>query len=294
MTHVRKALVFAFGVLVFVALGLGAAGHVAATQGAPSWSTGNQWVYTPSSGNGTQTYTVQEQTTLTIGSGTYSVWHVLSTAAAGSFSLNIDMYLTTDGLKVAKTSSVLPFVGQLTVTNDPPIPQMVFPMSTGTNWQGSSQVTTVSGLGSSTTTTTWSGTVTGETSVTVTAGTFNVAVIRSPSSGSPYTLNYYSDTAGWMVKTESYNSVGTMTSSQSLTSYKYSGNSLLFLLLIVGVVVIIAAAAAVMLLRRRPRAPMPMPPGMAGAQQPGYPPQPGYPSQPGYPPPPQAPPGQGP
>lgn len=269
---------------VLAALALGAAGRAAATQGAPSWATGDMWAYSSSAGNGTMTWTVQEQTTVTVGAKTYNVWHVVASTASGSFSFNLDMYLTTDGLKQAKTSGTFPFIGQLTSTYDPPMPQAVFPLSPGASWSGTSSVTTTSAFGTTPSTQSWSGTVTGEVSVTVPAGTFTAAVIRSPAAGNPYTLNYYSEAVGWTVKTETYNGAGALTSTESLTAYKYTGNSLLLILLVIGVLVVIAAAGVLLLRRRRPPMPQPMP------QQQYMPPQQDYPPQQ----PPQTPPSQGP
>ena len=280
MTPLRKASVFALGILVLAALALGAAGRVAAAQGAPSWVTGDMWVYGSSSGNGTLTWTVQERTTAAAGGSTYNVWHVVAATASGSFSLNVDMYLTTDGAKLVKTSGVFPFLGSVTTTYSPPQPTAVFPLSAGSTWQGTSTVTTTIGSISTTSSDDWSGTVTGETSVTVSAGTFTTAVIRSPSAGNPYDLNYYSESVGWMVKTEHYNGAGTLTGSENLSSYKYTGNALLLILLVIGVLVVIAAAGVLLLRRRRPRMPQAMPPQ-------AYPPQQPYP-------PPKGPPGAGP
>src|SRR3972149_716937 len=61
--------------------------------------------------------------------------------------------------------------------------------------------TTTSGLGSSSQVASYSGVVTGEVDVTVPAGTFQAAVIRSPASGNPYTLSYYSERIGDTVRT---------------------------------------------------------------------------------------------
>ncbi len=284
VTPLGKACVFAFGLFVLLALALGAAGRAAATQGAPSWSAGDYWVYAPSSGNGTVTWTAQQQTTVTVGANTLNVWHTIVSTSSGSISISLDMYLTTDGLRVAKTSGTLPFVGLLTITYDPAMPTAVFPLSKGSNWQGSSSVTTVSGFGTGTTTQSWSGTVTTEDSVTVPAGTFTAAAIRSPSAGDPYDVSYYSESVGWLVKTEHYSGTGALTGTDSLTSYKYSGNGLLLILLIIGVLAVVAVVGLLVLRRRRPQAPQGMPPQYVPTQQPYYPPQQ----------PPQNPPGPGP
>ncbi len=265
-----------FGILVLAALALGTAGRAAAAQGAPSWATGDIWVYAPSGGNGTLTWTVMEQTTVSVTSGTYNVWHVAAATSSGSISFTIDTYLTTDGLRTVKTSGTIPLFGLITTTYSPPMPTADFPLSVGKKWQGTSSVTTTIGSISNTVSDDWNGTVTGETSVTVPAGTFTAAVIRSPSSGNPYDVSYYSETVGWMVKTEHYNGVGTLTSSESLTSYKYSGNTLLIILLVVGILVIVAAAGVLLLRRRRPRMPQAMPPQ-------GYPPQQPFPPPKGPP-----------
>ncbi len=268
-----------------MALALGAAGRASATQGVPSWSAGDTWVYAPSSGNGTITWTVLEQTTVSVGGNTLNVWHTVVASSSGSISISLDMYLTTDGLRLAKTSGTLPFVGLLTITYDPAMPTAVFPLSTGSNWQGSSSVTTVSGFGTGTSTQSWSGAVTGESSVTVPAGTFTAAAIRSPSAGNPYTVSYYSESVGWLVKTEHYSGTGALTGTDSLTSFKYSGNGLLLILLIIGVLAVVAVVGLLFLRRRRPQAPQAMPPPQyVPTQQPYYPPQQ----------PPQTPPGQGP
>jgi len=282
VTPLRKASVFALGILVLAALALGAAGRAAAAQGAPSWATGDTWVYGSSSGNGTMTWTVQEQATVTVGANTYNVWHVTDTSASGSVAYTVDRYFTIDGFRLVKTSETL--VVAITRTYDPPKPIVVFPATVGSSWSGTSTRTNTVGSITTTASETWSGSVTGETSVTVPAGTFTAAVIRSPSTGNPYDLNYYSDSVGWMVKTEHYNGAGTLTGSANLSSYKYTGNVLLLVLLVIGVLIVIAAAGVLLLRRRRPRMPQAMPPQAYPPPQPSYPPQQ----------PPQGPPGPGP
>ncbi len=271
VTPLRKASVFVFGILVLAALALGAAGRAAAAQGAPSWATGDNWVYTPSGGNGTLTWTVLEQTTVSVTSGTYNAWHVAVATTSGSVSFTIDSYLTVDGLKTVKTSGTILVL--ITTTYSPPMPTADFPLTVGKMWQGTSSVTTMIGSISNTVSDDWNGTVTGETSVTVPAGTFTAAVIRTPASGEPHDVNYYSETVGWMVKTEHYSALGTLTSSESLASYKYSGNTLLLILIVIGILVIVAAAGVVLLRRRKPRMPQAMPPQGYPPQQPYYPPQ---------------------
>jgi hypothetical protein len=257
---------------------LEAAGMASAAQNAPSWSTGNQWTYSTTllSTPVTVIMAVKGQTSLTIGSTTYSVWNLnVSTTASsggGSISLYEDVYLTVDGLKQAETHSSL--FASTTSTYDPPQPQFVFPLAPGANWSGVTNVTTTTNTGTTTHPQTYSGTVTAEQTVTVPAGTFTTEVVRSPSTGGSYTLTYYSDQVGNAVKTESY-FLGALTSSENLTAYSYSpgllgiSNVVWIVLLVIALIVIVGA---VLLLRRRPRAPYP-------TQPPQQPPQPYQPPQ---------------
>jgi hypothetical protein len=263
-------------------------GRAAAAQGAPSWSTGNQWTYSTKLLNTPVTIVmaVKGQTSLTIGSTTYPVWNLnvstTATSGGGSISFYEDVYLTVDGLKQAQTHSS--FIAPTTSTYNPPQPQFVFPLAPGNSWNGTTNVTTTTNSGTTSSPQSYSGTVTAEQTITVPAGTFTTEVVRTPASGSTYTLTYYSEQVGNAVKMEDY-LLGSLTGSENLTAYSYSpglfgiSNTVWIIVLVVALILIVAA---VVLLRRRPRMPYPMPP-----QQPGqYPPQP-------YPPP-QQPPQQGP
>ncbi len=285
MTPVRKAFVVLVS-LCLVGLGFfGVTGMASAAQNAPAWSTGNQWTYGTKLLNTpvTVVMVVKGQTSLTIGSSTYSAWNLnvstTATSGGGSISFFEDVYLTVDGLKQAQTHSS--FLAPTTTTYDPPEPQFVFPLAPGNSWSGTTNVTTTTTGGTSTTRESYSGTVTAEQTITVPAGTFTTEVVRSPSTGSSYTLTYYSEQVGNAIRTESY-FLGALTSSENLTSYSYSpgflgiSNVVWIVLLVIALIVIVAA---VLLLRRRPRAPYP-------TQPPQQPPQP-------YPPP-QQPPQQGP
>ncbi len=291
MTPLRKALVALLALALLGTFSLGVAHNAAAAQNAPSWSTGNQWVYRTAIGSTSATLTmlVQEQTSLTIAGATYPVWHVNQSATAstsgGSFTIWGDLWLTVDGLKQAKTSSN--FFFPTTSTYDPPQPQMVFPLSPGVSWSGTTNVTTTTSGTPHTAPQAYSGTVTAEQTSIVPAGTFATEVIRSPETGSSYTLDYYSEQVGNIVKSETY-LFGTLTDSQNLTSYSYSpglfgvSNVVWIIGLVFALVVIVAA---VVLLRRRPRRPYGMPPQ-------AYPPtqQPPYPQPPYQQPPPRGPP----
>ena len=279
MIPLRKALVALLTLALLGTFSLGVAPNVAAAQNAPSWSTGNQWVYSTAIGSTAATLTmlVQEQTTLAIAGTTFPVWHVNQSATAstsgGSFTIWSDLWLTVDGLKQAKTGSN--FFFPTTSTYDPPQPQMVFPLSPGVSWSGTTNVTTTTSGTSHTASQAYSGTVTAEQTITVPAGTFTTEVIRSPQTGSSYTLDYYSEQVGNIVKSETY-LLGTLTDTQNLTSYSYSpglfgiSNVVWIIGLVVALVVIVAA---VVLLRRRPRRPYGIPPqAYPPSQQPPCPP----------------------
>ncbi len=280
MTPVRKALVVLLALALLGTVSLGAAGKAAAAQNAPSWSTGNQWVYSTKIATfaATLAMVVKGQTSLTVGSTTYSVWDVnvstSLTTGGGSLSYWGDTWYTSDGASVAKTSSN--FLVTSTSTYNPPKPRYVFPLAPGDSWSGTTNVTTTTSGGTTTTPQSYDGTVTAEQTVVVPAGTFTTEVIRSPATGSSYTLDYYSDQAGNVVKSESY-IAGSLFASENLTSYSYSpglfgiSNTVWIVILVIALILIVAS---VVFLRRRPRAPYPMPPQQAAQYpQPPYPPQ---------------------
>jgi len=282
LTSVRKVFVFALGMALFVSFVLAGSGRVAAAQNQPSWTTGDFWRYALSDG-GSVTWTVQGQTSLSIGGRTWQVWHLTEATTSGNTTVTVDTWMT-PALQLARVSGTI--VLTFTATYDPPQPQAEFPLTPGKTWSGTTTVTTTIGSLSQTTSEPYSGQVLEESTVAVTAGTFTVAKIRTPSSGSPYTIHFYSDAAGWIVKSESYNAFGALQSTQELTSFKYSG-ALGTILLIVGVLVVVAIVAVVaFLLVRRRRPMMPQPPYQG--PYPPYPPQ-QPPQQPPYPGPPPSP-----
>ncbi len=291
LTPIRKAFVVVLALALLGVVSLGASGKAAATQNAPSWSTGDRWVYSETSGSTTSTLTlaVREQTSLTIGSTTYSVWHVAETvtssSGSSSFSDTIDQYYTTDGLKLAKQNGTFPFFGAITTTYDAPYPLMVFPLNPGGSWIGSSKQYSQSAFGTSTTTYNWNGTVLGEQSVVVPAGTFTASVVWSKNvGGNTPAVYYYSEQVGWAVRIDVHSAGGAYTGSMNLTSYSYSpgflgiSNVVWIVLLVLAFVIVVGA---VLLLRRRPRVPYPM-----------QPPQPYPPPSPPQQPPQQGPPGR--
>lgn len=282
MTHLRRALAvlvaLAFIGTAFVALSRTAA----AAQNGPTWSTGNQWTYVGKSLGIPQTVVtrVAGQTPLTIGSATYTVWDLNTSTTISSANAFLTTYshswVTSDGSKLAKMQGGSLF-GPSTSTYEPPQPRYVFPLAPSGNWSGTTNVTTTDNTGTRTAPQAYSGTVMAEQTITVTAGTFTTEVVRSPASGSTYSLAYYSEQVGNAVRTESY-FLGTLIASQNLTAYSYSpgilGLPVVVWIVILLVVLVVVIAAAVVFMRRRPRMPMGMPPGPPMQPPQAPPPQP--------------------
>lgn len=292
MTPIRKSLTILCALALAGMFFLGATGNAAATQTGPSFGSGNRWAYSVANVNGgtntSMTLTIEEQTALTLGTTSYPVWHVsvqtVQPAGGGTLTSYSDLWVTVDGIRLAKlVTAGFPLLGNTTTTYAPPAPQAVFPLSAGNSWSIPSQETVRNNLINSTFAITSSGIVNGETAVTVPAGTYTAAVIRSPSSGNPYTLSYYSEQAGWFVRVDNYNGAGRLTTVQNLTSTNYNpglfGISNVVWIALLTVLLIVVVAAVVLVRRRRPP--------MRYAAQTPYPPAP-----PSYPP--QQPPQQGP
>lgn len=234
-----------------------------AAQNRPTWTQGDFWVYTRTAGSATSTIRldVLEKSTLTLQLGTYEVWHVTTTTTAnGSTSIQHSWVRDSD-LGVAKANFTV-FGSDVQVTFDPPLVQAQFPLTVNAQWSLSTTIRVVNGVFSFNLP--YSATVTAEQSTTVLAGTFSVAVVRSPSTGTQREENHYSESAGNSARRESYDSNGNRVAEEQLTSWRYQAGTLGLLLILAGVALIaaIAIAAVVVLRRRRSR----MPPG-------GYPPQ---------------------
>lgn len=282
MTPVRRALVVLVALALLGTAFVGFSRTAAAAQNAPSWSTGNQWTYTGTTLGIAQTVVtrVAGQSSLTIAGTTYSVWdlNTSTTISGGSTVLTSysDAWFTSDGSSLAKRQGGSLF-GSSTSTYAPPQPQYVFPLAPSGSWSGTTNVTTTDNSGTHTASQSYSGTVTAEQTITVGAGTFTTEVVRSPASGSTYTLVYYSEQVGNAVKTEGY-LLGTLVAFQNLTAYSYSpallGLPTTVWILILVVIAVVVVAAAVMVLRRRPRMPMGMPPGPPMQPPQAPPPQP--------------------
>src|SRR5881296_3813142 len=269
MRRPPRSLVWMAVFAIAIAMVLATAPRVAATQNAPAWTQGDFWVYTRTAGGATSTVRidVNERTTLTLASGTYAVWHLTTTTDAGGNSTVQHSWVVDSNLATAKANFTLPLLGDVQVTLDPPQAGAVFPLTAGAQW---SLNTTLRVVGVSfSLNIAYSGTVLREQSTSVAAGTFNVAVIRNPSTGTAHSEDQYSDGAGNYVKRESYDGNGNRVADQELTSYRYQ-SGLIGLLLIVGSIVVIAGVAIALfaVVRRRRRAAMPPPPGTGPPQAP--------------------------
>ncbi len=259
-----RAIAVLIGIAFLFAWSVGPTPRASAVQAGPSWSPGDYWLYEAEEGGTTvgMKQTVKEPTIVTVGNTTFNTWHVLmETSAFGggiSISFTTDMYWVVGDLATVKLNGSFPFVGDLTTTYDPPKSLAVFPLAVGNSWSKTTTETTISAFGTSVDTTTYTGRVTAEVNVTVPAGTFRAAVIRTPASGNPYTLSYYSQAAGNMVLLEEYDFVGNYESNQSLTEYVYRGSAggALDPMVLVGgmlaIIVLVAVVALVFLRRGRP------------------------------------------
>ena len=242
--------------------------RVAAVQNRPTWSSGDFWVYSRTQGGATSTIRmdVHEQTTLTLALGTYTVWHVTQTTTSSTGANSVlHVWIQDSNIGIAKTNQTLPFFGDVQVTFDPPLAQAVFPLTVGAQWSLSSTLRVVTVNFSLAVP--YSATVVAEQSTTVPAGSFSVAVIRSPPTGNSRTENHYSEGAGNSVHQDSYDGNGNRVAQQNLTAYRYQAGTLGLILLIVGAIVIAAIAVALFVVLRRRRSRMP-PPGMAPPMQP--------------------------
>jgi len=209
MRRPPRSLVWMTVFAIAVAAVLATAPRVAAAQNAPAWTQGDFWVYARTAGSATSTVRidVNERTTLTLPSGTYNVWHLTTTTTdAGGNSTVQHSWVVDSNLATAKANFTLPLLGEVQVTLDPPQAGAVFPLTAGAQW---SLNTTLRVVGVSfSLNIAYSGTVLREQSTSVAAGTFNVAVIRNPSTGTAHSEDQYSDGAGNYVKRESYDGSG--------------------------------------------------------------------------------------
>jgi len=230
----------------------------AAEQNRPTWTQGDFWVYSRTEGASTSTIRmeVHERSTVTLALGTYSVWHVTATTTPTGGSATVQHSWVRDSdLGIVKTNFTV-LGSEVQVTFDPPLSQAQFPLRVNAQWSLSTTVRVVdTGFNFNIP---YSAIVTAEQSTTVPAGTFSVAVVRSPSTGTARDENHYSEGAGNSVREESYDGSGNRVAEQQLTSYRYQNPTTI---LVIVVVVALAVIVAVALLWRKRRKAVGLPGG---------------------------------
>ncbi len=254
-----------------------------ATANAPSWTVGDHWSYSSSTGDPVSITVVARESVALVG-GTYDTFHTTWTTAA---TITREEWVRTADIGVAKRLEK-PFGVETVWTYDPPQALASFPVYPGKQWSGQSSFrVTVGSTTISTGVSPFSGSVESELDLAVPAGTFHVYVIRWPAgTGTSYTKNYYSDSVGYWVKSESYNAQDRKTGELILTGYGYQSAALTTGLIVGLVVIIVIAVIAFLAWRRKQALGRPGGPrrGRSGPP-PGGPYQPPViPSQPGYPP----------
>jgi hypothetical protein len=262
-----------------------------AAANAPRWSQGDYWQFSDRNDQPIR-YSVVAKDPVALTGGTYDTWHVTETLTSGSMSFTTDRWLRDTDIGTAKTSVSIGGVTSVE-TFDPPQSQAEFPLYIGKTWSQQSHTITTTGGFVSTGTLTYSGSVEAEQDLTVPAGTFHVFVIRTPTA-SGYAKLYYSDSIGFWVKQENYNSRDVLTASQILTSYSYQSATLTNFTIIAIIAIIVVAVIFFLWWKRkqalgRPGGPKtaPMRPASPPYSRPPYSPQsPAYPPQqpPGGPP----------
>jgi len=256
----------------FVAIAILGVAFIVVPQGAradanaPTWTSGDFWVYTDAS-NPNHTLRVDvvgRENTRTLLGTTYDSFHTRETESTGSISVTTDKWVRTSDLGVVNSTVTVFNVVSIT-TFDPPQAQASFPLSAQKSWAVTLNVSIKIGGGQVfTASTSASAQVEGESDVVVPAGTFHSFSIRGLGGGA-YAKLYYSDQAGYWSKKETYNAQDQKTSEMDLRSYHYQWTTT-FLLIVVGLIALAAIAVAVLVtVRRRRRARGP--PGT-------YPPQP--------------------
>ncbi|MGQ0796603.1 MAG: hypothetical protein ACT4OI_01870 [Methanobacteriota archaeon] len=265
----HRAGVVVLVLLLAVASVTAVAPRAAAAQGRPTWTQGDFWTYTRTAGGEASTVRVEvrERTTLTLSSGSYGVWHVSTTTTDGTGNATVThAWIQDANLGIAKANFSTIF-GEVQVTFDPPWVQAAFPLTVNAQWSLNTTIRLVD-IAFPPIPLTYSALVTAEQDTSVPAGTFRVAVIRTPStagSTDPREESHYSDGAGNSVREESYDSSGNRVSNQELVSYRYQSGSGLILLIVGGVIGALFVLGAVVTIRRRRAA-------MMGRG--GYPPRP--------------------
>jgi hypothetical protein len=271
MATLRKSLTLALVLAIALSILVVLPRPVAATQNHPTWTQGDFWVYTRTQGGATSTIRldVHEKSTLTLASGTYSVWNVTTTTTSSSGTVVTSSWIQDSTLSVARSNFTV-LGSNVLVDFDPPLVQAVFPLTVNAQWSLTTTVRVVSS--GFTISLPYSATVIAENTTTVVAGSFTVAVIQSPSTpGGSHSRDHYSEGAGNHVRRESYDANGNRVSDQQLTSYRYQSGTLGLILIAIGVLIVAAVLVAVLVTLRRRRA-RGRPPGMS---PPPTPPPPG-------------------
>src|SRR6266508_598789 len=136
MSRPPRSLVLALAIVLALASIVAVTPRAAAAQNRPSWTQGDFWVYARTAGSETSTIRLEviESTTLTLTSGTYSVWHVTSTTTDAGGNVTVqNIWIQESNLGLAKANFSTPF-GDAQVTFDPPLAQAVFPLSLNAQW----------------------------------------------------------------------------------------------------------------------------------------------------------------
>src|SRR6266513_1234820 len=235
----------------FVAIAILGVAFIVVPQGAradanaPTWTSGDFWVYTDAS-NPNHTLRVDvvgRENTRTLLGTTYDSFHTRETESTGSISVTTDKWVRTSDLGVVNSTVTVFNVVSIT-TFDPPQAQASFPLSAQKSWAVTLNVSIKIGGGQVfTASTSASAQVEGESDVVVPAGTFHSFSIRGLGGGA-YAKLYYSDQAGYWSKKETYNAQDQKTSEMDLRSYHYQWTTT-FLLIVVGLIALAAIALAV-------------------------------------------------
>jgi hypothetical protein len=261
-----RFLALALATVIALASGLAVAPSAAGAQNRPTWTAGDFWIYTRTAGSETSTVRVDvfARESLTLTSGTYIVWHTTTTVTPATGNATVThAWIQDSNLGLAKANFTVVLFGDVQVTFDPPLAQAVFPLAVNAQWSLSATVRLVDFAFSFALP--YSGTVIAEQDTAVPAGTFRVAVIRTPSTGSAHDRNYYSEGAGNYARQESYDASGNRVANQELTSYRYQSANF-FTLIIVGLGVLAAVVVVAYLWKKRkdavgqPGGPPPPPP----------------------------------
>ncbi len=285
----RLVVMFAVVALLGVTL-MVPAQRARADANAPRWTAGDFWLYVDvnNANNSVREEVIGRESVQTLLGATYEAWHLRQTATAGSFSLSSDEWIRDADLGLVKTSVTIFTITTIT-TYDPPQTQASFPLFALKSWGVTVTVAVKVGGGNPTNfTSTLSYQVDGEMDVSVAAGKFHSFSIRTLGTGA-YTKLYYSDSAGYWSKRETYNAANQKTGEMDLVQYRYQWNN--WTLAAIGLVVGVIAILVLFYLYRKRRQAMGQLGGVAGPRMapqqygPMMPPQ-----QPPQGPPPQSPP----